>query len=101
MPNRTIEESTRNNQNYSSAGDLQSFSSARTADEAIAKVRRLSLLPKGTHVLCRQHFRGVVDGMTLEGDYVVKFDQPVQFASLGMKVYRGSFPVSDVKELND
>lgn len=73
--------------------------SERSAEAAIAKVRRLALLPKGTHVLARDHFQGVIDGMTVSGDYIVLFDLPVEFHSIGIRVYRGSFPVGEVKEI--
>ena len=71
----------------------------RNAESAISKVRRLALLPNGTPVIARQHFRGVIDGQDVNGDYIVKFDTPVEFKSLGMRVYRGTFPVADVKEV--
>lgn len=71
----------------------------RNSEAAIKKLRRLSMLPKGTHVLARQHFRGVIDGQTTNGDYIVLFDTPVCFPSINMKVYRGSFPVGEVQEI--
>lgn len=74
---------------------------SHTAEEAIQKLRRLSLLPKGTRVIARQHFRGKIDGTDSNGNYIVLFDQPVEFKSLGMKIYRGAFPGADVKELKE
>lgn len=71
----------------------------RTSEEAIQKLRRLALLPKGTLVLARQHFRGTIDGQDSNGQYIVLFEKPVEFKSLGMKVYRGTFPIADVKEI--
>jgi hypothetical protein len=71
----------------------------RNAATAIGKVRRLALLPNGTPVIARQHFRGVIDGQDVNGQYIVLFDKPVEFKAVGMKIYRGTFPVADVKEV--
>lgn len=72
---------------------------SRNAQTAIVKLRKLSMLSKGTPVIAREHFQGVIDGTTVNGDYIVLFDTPVEFPSIGIKVYRGSFAVSEVREI--
>lgn len=73
----------------------------RTAESAIEKLRKLSLLPKGTKVLARQHFRGVIDGLTSNGDYIVRFFCPVRFHSIGREIIRGSFPTNEVVRIEE
>lgn len=72
------------------------MSSQRTAEQAIMKLRLLSQLPKGTRVLANNWFSGVIDGTTTDGKYIVAFDTPVTFPSIGKEIYRACFEKSAI-----
>jgi len=57
------------------------------------------MFPNGTRVLCNKRFRGVVDGTTVDGKYIILFDQPVQFPTLKFEVPVASFCPSLVEEI--
>lgn len=60
---------------------------------------RPRLFPKGTPVIANGHFFGCVDGMCTNGDYIVLFNDPVCFPTLGIKIERGSFAPALVREI--
>lgn len=66
------------------------------AELAIQKLRRLQALPNGTRVLANNWIEGVIDGMTTDGKYIVKFDRPVCFPSIGKSISRACFDVGSV-----
>jgi hypothetical protein len=71
------------------------------AELAIQKLRRLQALPNGTRVIANGWVEGVIDGMTTDGKYIVKFDRPVCFPSIGKSIYRTCFDTGSVKELRN
>lgn len=54
---------------------------------------------KGTRVIAQSRYRGVIDGMAENGNYIVAFDHPVMFPTLGIKIERGCFCASVLEEL--
>lgn len=54
---------------------------------------------KGAYVIAQGKYRGHIDGMTKQGTYVVVFDWPVCFPTLGIKVERASFDVRSLEEI--
>lgn len=68
----------------------------RNAETAIQKLRLLTRLPKGTRVLANNWFSGVIDGTTTDGKYIVLFDQPVTFPSIGREIVRAAFDAGSI-----
>jgi hypothetical protein len=69
------------------------------AQLAIQKVRKLQAFPNGTRVLANNWIEGVIDGMTTDGKYIVKFDRPVCFPSIGKSIARACFDQGSVAKL--
>lgn len=59
------------------------------------------MFPNGTRVLCNKRYTGVVDGITTDQKYIIVFDTPVEFPTLGIKIPVGSFCPSLVEEITN
>jgi hypothetical protein len=64
-----------------------------------ADFQQYSRLPRGTAVMAKYRFSGVIDGYTDEGKHIVLFDIPVRFESINRVVYRACFERCDLIDI--